>query len=290
MGAIEDRIKSALFAEQQPTASAPEAEPEQISTTEYQDDEAETLQSDTATESDLYKVKINGEEKEVTLDDLRKGYMMEADYRRKTSEVSEQRKAIEAKQAELEEAITEAKSLIDFELSELESDDMKSLREYDPQAYWKKVDQVKAKADRFNRRNEQHRKALEEKRQEALQKEREALFQKVPDWLDSEKQSTELRSIGAMLTDLGYTQEEAASITDHRIWALARKAMLYEQLSTADVKSKQVKKAPKSAEPGVKVPQGTNAERAIKDKRAQLRKTGSVRDAQSVLKSILNLG
>lgn len=42
-----------------------------------------------------YKVKIGGKEQEVTLEELTKGYMRQADYTRKTQELAERRKAIQ---------------------------------------------------------------------------------------------------------------------------------------------------------------------------------------------------
>lgn len=55
-----------------------------------EEDEVET----TADEVPLYKVKVNGEEKEVPLDEILAGYMRQQDYTRKTQELAEQRKNI----------------------------------------------------------------------------------------------------------------------------------------------------------------------------------------------------
>jgi len=46
-------------------------------------------------EQPRFKVKVQGEELEVTLDELRNGYMRDADYRRKTQEIAAIRKAVE---------------------------------------------------------------------------------------------------------------------------------------------------------------------------------------------------
>ena len=55
-----------------------------------EDDTTETEE----TELPTYKVKINGEEQEVPLDEILAGYMRQQDYTRKTQELAEQRKAI----------------------------------------------------------------------------------------------------------------------------------------------------------------------------------------------------
>ena len=57
---------------------------------EYEVEEPEA-QTETA-----YTVKIDGEEFEVTLDELRNGYQRQADYTRKSQSLAEQRKAYEA--------------------------------------------------------------------------------------------------------------------------------------------------------------------------------------------------
>jgi hypothetical protein len=57
---------------------------------EYEVEEPDA-QTDTA-----YTVKIDGEEFEVTLDELRNGYQRQADYTRKSQSLAEQRKAYEA--------------------------------------------------------------------------------------------------------------------------------------------------------------------------------------------------
>jgi len=89
-------------------AQAQEAEPqtEEVEQTEAEEGEAEEQEDDGQEEEEQprYKVKAAGEEKEVTLDDLIKGYQLGADYTKKTTEVAEQRKAVEAERAAIEEA------------------------------------------------------------------------------------------------------------------------------------------------------------------------------------------
>ena len=91
--------------EQEPVeAEAPEAEPqeevEEVEATEEEQEDTETEEE----EQPRYKVKAAGEEKEVTLDELVKGYQLGADYTKKTTEVAEQRKAVEAERQAIEEA------------------------------------------------------------------------------------------------------------------------------------------------------------------------------------------
>lgn len=61
---------------------------------EEQPDEEEADTDESQTELPIYKVKVNGEEVEVPLDELLAGYSRQSDYTRKMQELAEQRKAL----------------------------------------------------------------------------------------------------------------------------------------------------------------------------------------------------
>merc|ERR1712166_943965 len=63
---------------------------EDVSQDEEQIDTQEKLEDST------YKVKVAGQELDVTLDELRNGYSRDADYRQKTEELSHQRKQFQS--------------------------------------------------------------------------------------------------------------------------------------------------------------------------------------------------
>ena len=65
------------------------------------DDEEQNEVEDVVEQPTSYKVKIDGEEVEVTLDELQSGYSRQQDYTRKTQELAQQRKIIEQQQQEL---------------------------------------------------------------------------------------------------------------------------------------------------------------------------------------------
>jgi len=92
----------------------PEAvqEPEQLeeysaaddSESEEQDVSAEEaeIQEEEVEELPRYRVKVSGEEVEVTLDELLNGYSRTADYQKKTQSLAEQRKAVEAERIKID--------------------------------------------------------------------------------------------------------------------------------------------------------------------------------------------
>ena len=69
--------------------------------TEFDEDESEEDEIETDDEQELITLTVNGEELEVSLDELKSGYSRQKDYTKKTQEVSEQRKDLEAKNQEV---------------------------------------------------------------------------------------------------------------------------------------------------------------------------------------------
>lgn len=244
--------------------------------------------SDTEGELEKYTVKANGEELEVTLEDLTKSYMMESDYRQKTMKISDERKALELKNAEVSGKLAEMKSLIEFESSALSSDEMLELREIDPDEYLKRVDSVKAKAEKYKKFKADAEEKLQADRGALLLEEQQKLVQAVPDFLDSEKLKEETPKIAEQLVKLGYSNDEINNISDHRTFLLARKAMLYDRIMSQNPGAKQVNKAPKAAKPGSAKSNADRQSQAAKDDRARLAKTGHVRDAQKAIKNLLS--
>lgn len=278
------RIRNALF------SSEPEKPPveEQSVQTEDQVEVAETADSgDTQPTEARYKVKVDGEELEVTLDELQKGYMMGKDYTRKTMSLAEQRKAVEAKVAEIDSNLEEARSVIDLELEWFESEEAKDLRQYDPDEYLKKFEKIKGKAEKFEKlkaKRDSERAALY---QEQVKKEQELLRQKIPDWLDEGTVQKEYPKLVESMKAIGFNEAELSGIADHRMMVLARKAMLFDQIMSQDLSSKKVKTAPKSVSPGAPKTAAEVSDRKVKEMREKVRQTGDMRQAAAAIKSML---
>lgn len=276
----------ALFDSSEPK-QPPEKEPV-AEKTEVQDDVEETADTgDTETTDSRYKVKVNGEELEVTLDELQKGYMMGKDYTQKTMNLAEQRKAVEAKIAEIDSDLNDAKEIINLELEWFESEEAKELRQYDPDEYLKRFERIKVKADKFDRlkgKRESEKAALQ---QEQIAKEQELLRQKIPDWLDEGTVQKEYPKLVESMKQIGFSENEMQSISDHRMMVLARKAMLYDQIMSQDITGKKVKAAPKSVSPGTPKSQAEVSDRKIKEMKDRLRQRGDMNSAAAAIKTML---
>ena len=83
----------------------------------FEDDELiDQIEDEQPSESsqELYKVVVDGQEQEVTLDELMKGYSRQSDYTRKTEKLSQERKTLEEKNAEALRRSEEAKIKRDY--------------------------------------------------------------------------------------------------------------------------------------------------------------------------------
>jgi hypothetical protein len=232
-------------------------------------------------------VKIGGEEREVTLDELQKGYMMGADYTQKTMALSEQRKQIEAKAAEVDTQLKNAQELVENELDWFDSPEAKELREYDPDEYLKKFEKAKTKAHKFEQLRAKKLEEQQAKMSEQIKQEQEHLKTKIPDWLDESTVRKEFPQVVQTMKSIGFSDQELDGITDHRLMVLARKAMLYDAIASQDISSKQVKTPPKVATPGTPKSAEQRVSREAQEIRNRLRQKGDMGSAVAAIQNLM---
>ena len=265
------------------------------------DEEVEYEEEELPEEPQRYKVKAAGEEKEVTLDELLQGYQYGADYTKKTQELAEHRKALEAEA----QAIIEAQQVRDTYAQRLKgveefltsttdsSEDLAKLKENDPIGYAMKVAENTEKKEQLAQvRAEQQRIAQEqqaEQRQKMaqyVQEEAKKLSQVLPEFSDpvkGEQLRNEIRNYGK---SIGFSDQELASVYDSRHVQVLNKARLYDQLQKSKPEvTKKVAKAPKMVKSGTKVKE-TNKD-VNKKQRTRLRQTGKVRDAAALFENFI---
>jgi hypothetical protein len=286
-------------------AQAQEAEPqtEEVEQTEAEEGEAEEQEDDGQEEEEQprYKVKAAGEEKEVTLDDLIKGYQLGADYTKKTTEVAEQRKAVEAERAAIEEAkyardtyAQRLQAIEQFIVSQAPQEDLNLLKENDPIGYAVKVAELSEKKDQLQAiRAEQERIAYMQQSEQAqamqqrVAQEAQKLTQVLPEFSDPTKGENLRKEIRSYGQSLGFTDQELSSVYDSRHVVTLHKAMLYDKLQKSKPSlTKKVAEAPKMMKSGT-VAKAGNTE-TIKKQSQQLRTSGRVKDAAALFEQFLN--
>jgi hypothetical protein len=142
------------------------AENEEYEESEQSDDYEEEQEEPTPT----YKVKVGKDELDVPLDELLKGYSRTADYTRKTQEIAESRKMVEADRAKIQEAArlrdTYAQRLqvIEQMLNQQDAgEDLATLKETDPIGYAVRVAEQSERDKQLNAvRAEQQRLAQQQ--------------------------------------------------------------------------------------------------------------------------------
>jgi hypothetical protein len=235
----------------------------------------------------MHRVKVDGEELEVAEDELRAGYMKNSDYQNKTKSLSKQRKALEDKEAAIDRQLEEAAALVEIDLQNLESDEMKELKEDDPDAYLKEFEKAQKKVTKFNALKEKRTVEQQARHQKIVAKELEALEIAIPEWLDPEIKAKEGNAIFSRWKEMGMTDQDISQVVDHTRFVDARKALLFDQMMSQDLESKKVKTPPKTVKPGTTKTPEAREDDAIKNLRGKLKKSGSVKDAANLFKQLV---
>tara|TARA_A100000172_G_C3041924_1_gene110838 strand:- start:499 stop:1512 length:1014 start_codon:yes stop_codon:yes gene_type:complete len=244
-----------------------------------------------------YTIKVDGEEHEVTLDELRNGYQRQADYTRKSQSLAEQRKAyeanLEAVQAERNQYVQVLENMSanqNAELQRFENINWQELKDTDTLEYMEKrleYQEAKEKISELNneryRVQQQNESEMATVLQEKIQKEAELLVQQLPEYANPDSNlKNDLRNYGI---GLGFSEQEIDGITDHRVVMVLHKAMMQDQMSISPKKSKNVPKVVKSGTPQTK---SQKAKKSVQAKRERLAKTGHHRDAANVFLDLLD--
>ena len=261
------------------------------------DDEEQTEVEDEQ-EQPTYKVRIDGEEVEVTLEELQSGYSRQQDYTRKTQELSQQRKTIEQQQQELAQKDAIYAQLLPEMEAQLKGElanepDWNKLYEDDPIAYVREKQVWDDKRARLSAVNAEQKRLQEEsyvKQQQELQQyveySQNKLLEVLPEWQDTELAQKEKNAIrDYAINDLGYTQDEINQIYDYRALLGLRNAWLQSKTVKATKKKPTEKAKARVARPGT-----TNRPRSVapvKKAKQRLAKTGKPSDAAKVFEQLL---
>ena len=265
-------------------------------TTEEQSElDEETDEEEKPTE--VYTVKVDGKEIDVTLDELQKGYSRTQDYTRKTQQIAETRKAVEAEASAIRAEREQYAQLLGALKQQLESTeapiDMDRLYNEDPIEWVRQSEVMRQKQDKLAAiQSEQQRLSQLTAQQRAqemqahLASQQEALIQAVPEWKDSKKAQAEKALLVEFGKKIGFSDEELKNVYDHRAVIALRKAALYDQMMSKRGQIKPViNNGPRTAKPSAagRVSTTTESTRA----KQRLAKSGRVNDAASAIELLL---
>ena len=265
------------------------------------DDEYDPEEEEQAAEA--FTVKINGEEVEVQLDELKNGYSRQADYTKKSQALAAERNSFEQdRDAVLLERQQYAQLLSALQTQLNTSDepvpDFDRLYNEDPieatrlEREWNK--RQFAKQERFQAiQLEQQRVAQANQQyqtqamQQVLSEEVHRLPEVIPEWKDESTAQTEREELRQYLLEAGVAEEELQSLVRANHIKVLRKAMLYDRGQSRIKKA--AKKGNRSAtvKPGSRQGQVKPSSRKVKNARQRLAKTGRLEDAAGLIESLI---
>ena len=261
-------------------------------TTDEQSEDSDETEEDE--QPKVFTVKVDGKEIEVTLDELQKGYSRTQDYTRKTQQIAETRKAVEAEVVAIRAEREQYAQLLGALQQQLETAgeqpvDWERLYAEDPIEWVRQRELSRDKQEKQAAiQSEQQRLSQLSAQQRAeemktiLAQQQEELIKAVPEWKDSKKAKAEKALLIEFGQKIGYSEEELKNVFDHRAVVTLRKAALYDQMVSKrkDIKPV-VNNGPRPVKPSAagRVSSTTEGTRA----KQRLAKTGRVDDAAKAI-------
>ena len=311
----EEAKPSEEVSEDEPEAS--EEEPEAEEAEEEAEDEEEESPEEEETEEevdtpDVYTVKINGEDHEVTEDELIKGYSRQADYTKKTQELSQYRSQLDqaaqfyqtevaATQEARQQYINSLAQGVQLSLSslqEFENIDWERLKAEDKEEYLTKRDDFREAQSSVQKLKQTHAQEAEKQNAEQqhqfqnwAQTEHQKLGSILPDWGDPVKQKAIAGELRQFAFTKGFAEEELAQLFDHRSILILMQAKAWEddQKKVKTVKSKKIKNKPKVIKSGKGVQKSDSEKSKRTANMKRLRETGHHKDAVTLLEDFIDL-
>lgn len=260
-------------------------------TTAEDDDQAEDEGEGTANEADKPEpedgvtVTVNGEK--VALSDLKAGYMRQADYSRKTNEVANARKGLEAMTARVTNTVN---AVADYLARQIPEAPDPSLAMTNPGEFVQRkamheaaVAQVNALLSQAGEAKTVANQLTDQQRTDLIQSEFAKLSETFPTVAAPEGRKKFFDDASAAAKELGYSEDEIKTVVDHRMFKLAHYAMIGLRAEQAKAKAaKKVENVPPVAPQ--KRQQGTNASQTARNREAmkRLTRSGSIADAMAI--------
>jgi hypothetical protein len=279
---------------------APESQPESEGTKEQVTENTE-ITEETQTEleePELHRLKVQGQELEVTLDELKAGYSRDSDYRQKTHTLGLEKRDLEAQKNSLRQSydtrLSELNDLIatadGFVRQQQGSKDLEKLYDEDPTAAAKLDYQLREQRRQIDGMKYKAQEEYSKQYDDYLATQRELAAQKIPEYIDPNKSDTFKSNLRKSLLNYGFDDKEIGTLADHRFLMVARDAMSYQNLKGKQpLVQKKIANAPKVIKAGIAKSNTGSGREQIRNKIGKLRKSGHIKDAQNAILDMINL-
>ena len=286
----------------EPVKTEPVAEEVSKSETEEAKPEAESSETQTETEQteeqeiqkpSLHRVKVQGQELEVSLDELKSGYSRDSDYRQKTHALAEERRMLDEQKKSLSQSydgklkeLTDLIGAAESYIGQSSKEDLQKMYEEDPTQAAKIDFQQRQQRESFNKLKQQAEVVKLQQYNQYLDEQKRLAATKIPEYSDPVKGVTFKNQMKNTLSEYGFNDQEIGSLADHRFLMVLRDAMEYKNLKSKPVTNKKVTTAPKVVKSGT--PKMEDSRRAaVKQKIGRLKRSGKINDAQSAILEII---
>ena len=258
---------------------------------EYEEEDEE--QADLV-EPSTYAIKVDGEDVNVTLEDLKQSYSGQQFIQKGMRENAEQRKQAE----EAYNTLTQQRAQLDQFMQQMQAQGVlreptaptRELFNDDPLSYMDADLQYKEDLRAFQGQQQQlqanhaaNQQAQQNAQKANLQEQVAELSRLIPEFSDAQKAPIMKEKLLKQGIAQGYSQEEMSSIVDARAMKVLHKAMLYDQMveGKSNVQGK-LKKARPMIKAGAKK-QAPSSKKAFAKQHAKMRESGSMEDAVELL-------
>tara|TARA_R100001015_G_C4634760_1_gene202005 strand:- start:1332 stop:2405 length:1074 start_codon:yes stop_codon:yes gene_type:complete len=289
-----------------------EASEEEALEDEESEESFEEEAEDESEETTLYTVTVDGEEQEVSEEELVKGYSRQADYTRKTQQLAEHRKQIDQVVQSYKDEIAQTQQARDqyvnavaqaietnySHLQQFQNIDWERLKVEDREEYLTKRDEYRQAQDHIQSLQQAQSKAQQEAQAESekehqrlIQEEHQRMVKVIPDWADTGKRQAMAKAVSEFALSVGYTQEELNQLVDHRSIIVLMQAKAYAdmQKKQTTVRSKKVKNKPKVVRSKAKADKADNDKVKRTKQMKRLKQTGKPEDAASLFMDYVEL-
>ena len=271
-----------------------EAESEEVEAEEEEPEEAEE-QPDK-----YYRVKLDGEDYEVTLDEALAGYQRQQDYTKKTQAIAEDKKQLQAEQEAAKNERLQYQQRVEYLVQQQQSQqpqepDWDSLYEADPLQWMKQKEEFRSQKERnlelqqeqFRMRQQQDYEQQEQMKTH-LSQQHQTLIDAIPEWQDQKVMQQEKAQIrDYAVNTLGYSTEEVSQVYDARAVQALRHGMIASGLKgKGKVKLKPIAPAIRSISPG-SAPEQPRKQTSVHKAKIRLAKSGKMSDAAEIFKQLL---
>jgi hypothetical protein len=292
-----EALEGAEFEESEEEFDSEDDDADDLDEEEYDEDEGEQEQADTFT------VKVNGEEIDVSLDELRNGYSRQADYTKKSQTLAEERKSFQQDRDAVLLERTQYSQLLGALQQQLQAfdepaPDFDRLYEEDPieasrleRQYRQRTEQraqkMQAIAIEQQRVNDANAQEQTEQMRGLITQEAARLPDVIPEWKDEKVASREREELKSYLLDSGVAEEELGALVRASHIAVLRKAMLFDKGQSRVRKARKAGQSGKTVRSGSRQQQVKPSARKTKAAYQRLKERGTAENAASLIESLL---